>query len=189
VTCPRCGARLSSYLCPRCDSRQSPGKIPFFSDNFMPRVSTPAVDSLVTALATKIRGKYRHFPQERRWKPGETELYRGELESIRIFTVDGYTRSGRPAACILTDQTLMLHDRWSGLVRVPLATVHSTAMHRDVNVLGVASCWISIRLMGGAVHEPRGDICLVCRSQQQGRELIRILADAVPARASARVRL
>jgi hypothetical protein len=186
VTCSRCGARLSSYLCPRCDSRQSPSKIPFFSDGLMIPVSTPTVDHLVKSLARKMRGAYRHFPIESQWEPGETELYRGELEGIRIFTVDGYTHSGRPAACILTDQVLMLHDRWSGLVRVPLVDIQAVTVYRDIDAINGASCRVSIRLIGGAVHEPRGDICLVCKHQGQSYHMTQLIQEAAQTRRSVR---
>jgi hypothetical protein len=85
--------------------------------------------------------------------------------------VDRYTAVGTRPDCILTNRRLLVFDVDGHLIEVMLQKIGAVRDYRDYDVPEGYSYWVALDLADSGVHEPRGDICLECRTQQESLAL------------------
>jgi hypothetical protein len=138
-----------------------------------------AVKSRWQVLLGRRLGTYHHFLSGGNLASGEGEVFRTEVRSVSIYSVDRHTEIDRRSTCILTEQRLMVCGPKGNVVQIPLHSIRSAHTCRDYDPRLGFSYWATINRIGSTDHDPHGDICLGCESNQQSHALISHIQDAL----------
>ncbi|GAC1330697.1 MAG: hypothetical protein NVS2B16_23530 [Chloroflexota bacterium] len=148
---------------------------------FLSRGRTPTrgtrVPQAARAIANRTWGEYHRFTKGAQWESGERELFRTDVFDVSVYSVDRYASVEKQATCILTDHRLVVCDPAGGTIQIPIADVDGAHVYREFSPRTGSSYSVAVKRVGSHVHEPKGDVCLLCGNQEASRELTALLTD------------
>ena len=178
MNCSRCGARTSG-ICPRCDAQQSPDPVyRGLSFLFLPGWSTPQLRRRLKIFVNRRWGEHHRLLRGELWDDGEQELSRISLQAFSMYTVDRYAVVWTSPVAILTNQRLIVCDASGEPVQVGLRQVGAVHDYRDYDPRSGFSHWVAIDRSVSSLHDPKGDFCLRCRTQEESVHLAALIRDA-----------
>jgi hypothetical protein len=134
----------------------------------------------VRAFLRRTWGEHGRILRGHRWEPGEREVHRDQLPSISVFSVDRHTTVARQALCILTDRRLAILDSSGGYLEIRLGDIRTARTYREYDPER-GSCWsVALSRLESGTHDPRGDICLLCKDERQSAYLSSLIRDKIP---------
>ena len=134
---------------------------------------------VIKAFASRTWGDYHRFLSGKQLESGECEVYRTRVQGVSVYAVERHTNVEKRATCILTDRRLMMRDERGGFVQIRLDGVRATHAHREYDSLTGFAYRVAIERTGSCVHDPLGDICLLCENQAQSQELVSAIESAL----------
>lgn len=119
----------------------------------------------------RVGGNYHRLVRGKLWEPGEQERYRVRLVKVTAYTIDRHVPVQRRATCVVTDQRVVLDDAHATPIQIHRDEIRTVRVGRTYDTREGFIFWVAVERTGSHVHEPEGDVCLVCASQAESRAL------------------
>jgi hypothetical protein len=124
-----------------------------------------AVPALLRSGWNRIGGPYHRLSHGKLWEAEETELYRARLLRVTAYTIDRHILVQGRATCIVTNRRIMLDDAHTRSIQILRDEIRAVRAGRTYDTVEGFTFWVAVERVGSNVHEPEGDVCLVCASQ------------------------
>lgn len=119
----------------------------------------------------RVGGTHRRLVQGKLWEPGEQERYRVQLHGVTIYSIDRHIPAQGRAICIVTSHRVMLDDGRARPIKILPTEIRAVRACRAYDTSDGFSFFVAVEFVGSAVHEPEGDLCLICESQEESQTL------------------
>ena len=136
-----------------------------------------AVPHPLRVAGNRLWGEYRRFQHGKLWEPGEEELHRAQLLGVTAYAVDHHLPIQRRTTCMVTSRRLLVCDDQGSCVQLLASDIRTVRVQRTYDPVDGFAYAVVLERVGSTVHEPEGDLRLVCASQEQSRELASAIDD------------
>jgi hypothetical protein len=138
-----------------------------------------ALPAALRRVRNQAWGESHRIGHGKLWEPGEQEVYRAQLRGVTTYSIDRHILIQRRATCIITTGRLVAYDGDGHILQLRAHEVRSTRVQRTYDVAEGFSYAVVLERTGSTVHDPDGDIRLLCAGQEQCRDLARAVEDAL----------
>jgi hypothetical protein len=142
-----------------------------------------AVPQALRVARNRSWGEYHRFRRGKLWEPGEQELHRVSLLGVMAYSIDRHVQIQQRTTCIVTSRRVMVCDDRGSRVQILAGDIRTVRAHRVYDPTDGFSYSVVLERVGSTVHDPEGDLRLLCASQEQSRDLVSAIEDlrsAVP---------
>jgi len=136
-----------------------------------------AIPQALRAARNRAWGEYHQLRRGKLWEQGEQEVYHAQVPGVTAYSVDRHMRILARTVCLVTNRRLVLCDDEGRSVRLLGSDIRTVRVQRTYDPVDGFSYAVVLERVGSTVHEPEGDLRLLCASQEQSRELASAIDD------------
>lgn len=136
-----------------------------------------ALPAALKVARSRLWGEFHRYREGKLWSPGEREMYRASLLGATSFSVDRHMPIQQRPTCIVTSRRVVLCDSHGRSTQLPIRDIRSVRPRRTHDTHEGFSYSVVMERVGSPVHDPEGDLCLLCGSQEQSHALASAIED------------
>ncbi|HEX8918042.1 MAG TPA: hypothetical protein VF898_06040 [Chloroflexota bacterium] len=136
-----------------------------------------AIPRVLRIAHSRSWGEYRRFCQGKLWAPGESETYRARLFGVTAYSTDRHMQIQQRTTCIVTNRRVAVCDERSHFFQLLAGEIRTVRTQRTFDLADGYSYSVVVGLVQSNVHDPDGDLRLICASQEQSHGLASAIED------------